>query len=83
MGTEEPRPGAARGGAVLKGRTVRTKREWFYAVRVPGKTLSSKAHLFVNSIAACSVNYVAGTRAGGGSEKCRNCLRMENAEVFR
>jgi hypothetical protein len=64
-------------------RHVRTKREWFFAVKVPGNTVSSKAHLFVNSIAVCSVNYIAGTRSGPSSEKCRNCLRMENAEVFR
>ncbi|MGH9392274.1 MAG: hypothetical protein ACRD1Z_21935 [Vicinamibacteria bacterium] len=58
-------------------------REWFYAVRIPAGKLSSKAHLFVNSIAVCSVNYAAGTRAGVGSERCRNCLRLKDAEVFR
>ncbi len=62
---------------------VRTKREWFFAVRVPGNTVSSKAHLFVNSIAVCSVSYIAGPRAGERAERCRNCLRMQNAEVFR
>jgi hypothetical protein len=55
---------------------------------MPGKKVSSKAHLFVNSIAVCNVNYVAfglpllfPERAS--AEQCRNCLRMENAEVFR
>lgn len=67
----------------LRKRTLIRPREWFYAVRMPGSKISSKAHLFVNSIAVCSVNYVAGPKAGQGSEKCRNCFQMQNAEVFR
>lgn len=64
-------------------RTRIRPREWFYVVRMPGSKISSKAHLFVNSIAVCSVNYIAGIRSGSGAERCRNCLHMENAEVFR
>ena len=66
-----------------KRRTLIRPREWFYAVRMPGSKISSKAHLFVNSIAVCSVNYVAGIKAGPSSEKCRNCFRLKDAEVFR
>lgn len=63
-------------------RTEPLRREWFYAIRGDGK-VSSRAHLFAGSIAICSVNYLAGPRAVRPADKCRNCLRLKDAEVFR
>lgn len=61
---------------------------WCYVVRTPGARAgrlrySRVAHLFSRSIAICNLHLIQGPNASATAKRCRNCLRMKNAEVCR